>query len=317
MPNPKEISGVPLPADDLTAGTVSVRVIRGSFANNLPGQKVEFTIDGAKRTVATDASGRAEVGGLKPGARVRAETVVDGERLMSQDVTIGRTGIRIVLVATDPEAAGRAAEDRALAAGPAVRGMVVLGGESRVIAEMSDDRLRIFYVLEIVNPARTPVDTGGPLIFDLPREARGAAVLEGSSKQATANGPRVTVTSPFAPGVTRVEIAYELPYDGPTAKLTQRWPATLDEVTVIVPQVGSLDVESRQTPSKRSVTEQGQVIIIGSGPAIPAGQALELAITGLPHHARWPRRLAVGLAGAIVAAGIWAAVFAGPRRKAA
>ena len=50
----------------------------------------------------------------------------------------------------------------------------------------------------------TPVDIGGPLILDLPREARGASLLEGSSPQATVNGARVTVTGPFAPGMTTV-----------------------------------------------------------------------------------------------------------------
>ena len=61
MPNPKEISGVPLPATDLPAGSVSVRVIRGGFDKNVPDQPVEFTIDGVKRVVKTDAQGRAEV----------------------------------------------------------------------------------------------------------------------------------------------------------------------------------------------------------------------------------------------------------------
>src|SRR5262245_29822140 len=72
MPNPKEISGQPLPSNDLPAGTISVRVIRGSFANNLPNQKVDVAVDGKVRTLTTDAEGRVQVSGLAPGTRVKA-----------------------------------------------------------------------------------------------------------------------------------------------------------------------------------------------------------------------------------------------------
>ena len=51
--------------------------------------------------------------------------------------------------------------------------------------EFRDDALQVFYVLDIVNNARTRVDIGGPLIIDLPTGAGGAAVLEGSSPSAT------------------------------------------------------------------------------------------------------------------------------------
>ena len=152
-----------------------------------------------------------------------------------------------MLVATDPEAVKRAAEDKALAAAAAVKGIVVLGPESRVIAEMPDDRLNIYYILEIVNSARTPVDIGGPLIFDLPREARSATVIEGSSPQATANGPRITVTGPFAPGVTSVQAAYDLPYSGGTARFEQRWPIALPQLTILVQQIGGLTLQIAAT----------------------------------------------------------------------
>ena len=69
MPNPKEISGVPLPAPDVPAGTVSVRVVRGSFDEQSDESAVEFTVDGKTQTPKTDENGRAQVAGLKPGAR--------------------------------------------------------------------------------------------------------------------------------------------------------------------------------------------------------------------------------------------------------
>ena len=144
MPDPKQISGVPLPAQDVATGTVSVRVIRGSFANNVAGQPVEFTVDGKTRTIKTDENGRAMVSGLATGAQLKAATVLDGKRIESQDITIANAGLRVVLVGLDPEAEKRAAQDARLAAGPATRGLVVLGPESRIITQLTEDRLDVF-----------------------------------------------------------------------------------------------------------------------------------------------------------------------------
>jgi hypothetical protein len=56
---------------------------------------------------------------------------------------------------------------------------------------------------------------------------------------------------------------------------------------------------------------------MGLLPALPAGQTLTLDITGLPHHAAWPRNVALGMAGTIMAIGLWAAFAPGSRRRAA
>src|SRR5688500_18258529 len=85
MPDPKDIAGVPLPVGDVAPGTVTVRVVKGSLANNLAGETVELVVDGAPRRQTTAESGRAEFSGLKPGARVKATAVVAGERLESQE----------------------------------------------------------------------------------------------------------------------------------------------------------------------------------------------------------------------------------------
>ncbi len=313
-PDPKAMSGSVLAVSDLPAGTVTVRVVRGSFDQNMAGQRVEFTIDTVRRVETTDASGRATVSGLPRGARVTAVAVVGQERLVSQEAVVGPTGLRIILVATDPAAAARADEDRALAAAPPVRGMVVLGGDSRVVVDFATDKLQVFYLLDVVNSARSPVDIGGPLIFDLPRTARGTAVMQGSSPQATANGARITVTGPFAPGTTPVRIAYELPHGGANVRLEQRWPAALQETTVIVARVGNMDASSPQFASTRTRTEDDQTFILGLGAGIAAGQSLAVDITGLPHHPRWPRYTALALAAAIMAVGIWAAATPSRRR---
>ena len=315
MPDLKLVSGQPLPSADLPAGSLSVRVIRGNLANNIPNQKVEFTVNGTTQTRTTDANGRAELSGLTAGARVKAVTTVDGERLESQVISIGASGIRVMLVATDPEAAKRAAEDQQLAKGPAQKGTVVFGPESRVLFEMREDRLTGYYLFDIQNSSRTPVDIGGPLMLDLPREARGASALEGSTKQATISGSHVVVLGPFAPGTTSLQVAFELPYRGGTVRVEQRMPAALSQAIVIVEQLGGLDVQSTQLTQKREVTDQGSRIIAATGPAIPAGQTLSFDISGLPHHPAWPHQLALTLAGVIVAAGIAGAIKGRPRGR--
>src|SRR5205085_66014 len=70
MPDPKQISGVPLPVPDMPVGTATARVIRGQLTNPLSDQTVELTGAGEPRTAKTDASGRATFSGLPSGSRV-------------------------------------------------------------------------------------------------------------------------------------------------------------------------------------------------------------------------------------------------------
>jgi hypothetical protein len=305
-----QVSGQPLPSPDLPAGTVSVRVIRGSVTNNVTGQAVDVTVDGKTQRVTTDASGRAMISGLRQGAQVQAVTVVDGQRIASKEFAVGSIGIRVMLVA----AGGGAAAGPSPSA-PAVPGAIAFGPESRIVAEMAEDRLTVYYLMDVVNASAAPVDPGGPVVVELPREARGAFLLQDSSKQATVSGARVVVTGPFAPGTTAVRAGFEMPTTGGTAHLVSKVPAPLPQLIVIVQQIGGLDLESTQLSGKREVTDQGERILVGMGPAIAAGQSIDVAITGLPHHASWPRYLALTLAGAFMTAGIWAGFAAGPRRR--
>ena len=73
MPDPSQMSGVPLPSPELSTGTMTVRVVRGSLSNNLPGQRVELSVQGQSnpRIETTDELARitAEVF-AEEGARV-------------------------------------------------------------------------------------------------------------------------------------------------------------------------------------------------------------------------------------------------------
>ena len=60
MPDPKQMSGIPRPVDDLPNGAVSVRLIRGELSNNIADHPVELHVGSKVPTVKTDESGRAQ-----------------------------------------------------------------------------------------------------------------------------------------------------------------------------------------------------------------------------------------------------------------
>jgi hypothetical protein len=307
MPDPKQMSGVPLPTTDIPAGTVTVRVVRGSLSNLVTNQPVELTGDISK-TASTNDAGRAEFAGLKPGSRVKAVTVVDGERLESQEFTLPpQAGIRVMLVATDPGAAARAEQDKQLAQGPARKGIVVLGEQSRFVFEPADEGLTVFNIYQIQNTARTPVEPAVPIIFQLPAGATGAALLEGSSPQATVAGDRVNVNGPFAPGMTLVQFAYTMPYSGGSLTISQRLPAALAQVSVVAQKVGELTLSSPQVAQQRDMSAEGQTYILGQGPPLAAGSDITFTFAGLPHAPTWPRNVAVTIACLILLVGAYAA----------
>lgn len=308
MPDPRQMSGVPLPTSDVPAGTVTVRVVRGTLSNLVVGQSVELAGD-VTATAKTNDAGRAEFTGLKPGARVKAVAVVDGERLESQEFTLpAQSGVRLMLVATDPGATQRAEEDQKLAQEPARTGIVILGDQSRFVIELGEDGLTVFNIYQIVNTARTPVQPAVPIVFQAPEGAQRTSLLEGSSPQAVAAGDRVTVNGPFPPGMTLVQFAYTVPFARDTRTITQRIPAALAQLAVVVQKAGEMRLSSPQVSQQRDVTAEGQTYILGQGPPLPAGSDVTFTLSGLPHAPTWPRNVAVSLAIIVLLAGGYGAV---------
>jgi hypothetical protein len=309
MPDPKQISGVPLPVADLPVGTATARVIRGQLTNPIEGQTVELTGAGATKRQTTDASGRATFSSLTPGTRVKMSVTVGNEKIESQEFDIPpQGGTRVMLVATDAATEGRAAEDKKLAEEAPVKGAVVLGDQSRFVVEVGDDTLNVFNLMQIVNTARRRVDTGGPLVFELPKEAVGAGLMEGSTPNAVAAGNKVTVNGPFQPGVTNLQFGYSLPLGRETVTIDQRMPAQLTQVTVIAQKSPGMGLSSPQLKEHRDMQAEGQDYIVGQGGGVRAGELVSISLSGLPHHPTWPRNIALTLAVVILGAGAWGAV---------
>jgi hypothetical protein len=313
MPDLSQMSGVPLPTGDLPAGTVSVRVVRGELSNNVANQLVELHAASSVLQLTTDAEGRAQFTGVVAGTSVHALTTVDGQRLESREFTMPPDGgVRLVLVAAAPggapatappseEAAMPAPAQPALAVAP---GTVAFAGQSRVVAELNDDALDVYYLLDVVNPAASPVTTE-PLVFDAPKGATGTTVLESSSPQAKADGKRVIIEGPFAPGVTTVQFAYQLPVSSARLHFSQRFPAAFAPATVVVQKWGEMHFTSPQVGNHREMLNNGRPYIVAGGPGLRPGETLDLEVTGLPYHSPWPRYLALALAALAIGAGVW------------
>jgi hypothetical protein len=212
-----------------------------------------------------------------------------------------------MLVATDPETEKRAADDRKLAGGPAVAGSVVLGEESRFVLEVNDDAISVFNILQILNTAKTPVDPGAPLVFDLPRTAVGAGMMQGSTPNAVAAGNRVTVTGPFPPGNTMVQFAYSMPLGDETITIDQKMPVAMTGMSVVAQKLGNMQFASPQVTQKREMTGEGGSYVVGQGGAVKAGDTVTIVLSGLPSRPAWPRNVTLLIAAIIIGTGIWSA----------
>ena len=100
-----------------------------------------------------------------------------------------------------------------------------------------------------------------------------------------------------------VQFAYTLPYASDSVTVRQVMPTQLTQVTVIVQKVGNMQVASPQVTQRADREAGGQAYILGQGPAVAAGNAVEFTFSGLPNAPRWPRNLALFLAVAILLGG--------------
>ncbi|MCY3844532.1 MAG: hypothetical protein OXH69_13440 [Acidobacteria bacterium] len=305
QPDPRQMSGIPLPDPSLPAGTVSVRVIRGQMTNNVPGQPVELRIGDAVEVVATDADGRATFVALTPGATATAATDLDGVRLESQPFAVpAGGGTRLLLVGSsgggaDPSAAVEA-------------GDVTFGPDSRLAVELGEESLTVFYYLDVLNAGGAPVDPGEPIRLTLPAGAQGATALGESAPSTRIEGAIVSLPGPFRPGVTPLRVAFALPYSGDRQALAQPLPVDLEGLLLVVEKRDEMNVASDQISRRADMgpdTIGGDTTyIFGAGPRVPAGTPVAFEISGLPHHSRTPSTLALILAGVMLFAGVWGAV---------
>ena len=299
MPDPKQMSGIPRPVDR-PARTAPCRCasIRGELSNNIPDQPVELLVDGKAQTVKTDDERPRRVQSrCRRAPRVKAVTVVDGERLESQEFpSPAQGGIRLMLVATDKakEAAGRRGGQRA-GRRPA---QVVLGGESRIVIEPGDE------ALDGLLPARHHqhrARAGEPADAVRVRDAAGALSGTAVMRRIVAAGERsparrVTVAGPFPPGSTFVQVGYSAAGHRRRRSTSPRRFRRRSSSSRVDRQEGRRHAARRRRRStgSRRCRRRRQLYIAAAGGAVPAGQPLRLTLVG---PAASQRDAALGRAG--------------------
>jgi hypothetical protein len=311
MPNAKQMSGIPMPMNDVPAGSVMVRVVRDEMSNTLPNITVQIEVDGRVLTAKTDAEGLAKFPGLAVGASVHATATVGTEKLDSQPFTVPPgQGVRLLLVT----GAGAGGADAPLLPAPPVAGAgpISFGGQSRIQIEMNDDAVEVFYILEVVNRTAGPINTPAEIVFQLPEGATQGSTLEGSSTQAQVRGNTVSISGPFAPGTTPVQLAFTLPPAGSGRSIRQSFPVPVDQVQVLVARTGDLQISSPQFSNNGNTGNGAGAFLIGNGPGVAAGTEITLALSGLPTRPTAWRRVAIGLVVIILLVGTWATFSARP-----
>ena len=96
-------AGMALHDGTLPPGTLTARIVQGSFSGNVPGVRVTLEATGrASKEATTGADGRAQFAHLTVGTTVRVTATVDGERLESESIVLpAESGVRVLLVAGD------------------------------------------------------------------------------------------------------------------------------------------------------------------------------------------------------------------------
>ena len=307
QPNPLQMSGIPRPDPNLADEAITVRVIRGSFANNVTGHIVELQAGDAVLTTETDGEGRATFTSPSPGAAVSVATTLDGVRLVSESFAApGQGGVAVLLVGAG---VGGDAAPVAPPRPPGTPGQVTFAQDSRILIELGEENIEVYYWLDVLNVEDSPVEPQTPFEFFLPAGAQGATILQGSSPRTLIDGPRVWVSGSFAPGVTPVLVAYILPYSGGRLSFSQSFPATFAQLLVFTQKWGAIDVASTLIERRGEMgagETGGAPMLWGAGGVVPAGRVVTLEVNGLPHHSGWPRIVALSLAGLIFGVSGWA-----------
>ncbi len=99
-------AGMPLGDGTLPPGVLTVRVVRGSFDDDLVGQAVEMAVTGGRIDSAlTGDDGRAQFAHLPVGGEIRVSATIAGVRLESESFTMpADSGVRVLLVAGEGSA---------------------------------------------------------------------------------------------------------------------------------------------------------------------------------------------------------------------
>ena len=296
MPDPKQMSGIPRPVDDLPNGAVSVRadsrraveqhrrITRSSCTSAAKSRTVED-----RRERARAVRRRCPPGATREGGG-RSSTASGSSRRSSRRRRRAASGCCWSRPTRRKERAAAAAS------APAVTGH---GRHRR--ADRASSSSRGEETVERLLPARhrrttraAPVNPPTPFVFDMPAGAHGHAASWRARRRRrrVERHARASCRAVSAGQHASCRSARELPASGGASTSTQRFPRRFEQLAVIVKKVG--DTTLRVAAARRAAGDAGataRLYIAGAGGAGRRGPAARAArSTGLPHHSPTPRR---------------------------
>lgn len=224
-------------------------------------------------------------------------------------MTAGLAALLLLIPAQQPQAQPQgAASQPAAAAQPGVPGTAAdVYAELTLIYEMSEKALRVqeSWTLRNMSGKQVPaqaltIPMSGIRKLRLDETATGFTAAEDNSK--------ITASKAMGQEDRTVAGTYELPTSGSTLVIRRKLPFNMARARVIFEEVPGLNLSSNVTFTKRIRDLNGVKFAIWDFPGMPAGQELELRVTGLPSRQEWPRATAVLVSILILAWMIWALV---------
>ena len=299
QPDPSQMSGLPLPDGELPDGTISVRVIRGQLTNNVQ----DHPVDLHQGDIVTDRHHRCQRPGDVSHAESRCRGICgDRARRPAYPVPAVR-GTRARWCA--PHARGRGRSDGACATG----GAGIRDIWERIVDPDRAGRGNRRGLLPARRAQYGPGAgrAGGADCLRTCRRGRSRPPCCRDRRPGRSRRDRASsCPDRFPPGVTPLRVGYVLPYTSGSLVVSQRFPANLEALVMMVEKWGAMDVASKQISRRGdlSVAESGGTpYLLAGGPLIPAGEPLAFELTGLPHHNRMPTNLALVIAVGMLAIG--------------
>ena len=302
MPDPSAMSGIPLPSQDLPAGTIVVRIAKGSLAETLPGAEVTILAGGKRFTAKADAQGRARIEGVPPDV----EAVASAAGTSTPAFTVpADAGARMLLFvpgpggASAPEAMppGHGAMPPAHGAGmePVVGGEVVMASNTHIVAEIEDDKLEVFQALHLVNEG-PPRPAGSGIVIPLPKGATDVSIAPELEGRLRPEDGAVVWTAPLPTGPQELNLSFRMPIDGGEVVLRQPTRQPWRGFSIVAREIEGMTLEGPGLGPLEQRSLESQRFVVARGGEIPSGGALELRFRGLPSVDSTGRNVAAGLA---------------------
>ncbi len=250
----------------------------------------------SERKAVTDGKGEARFTGLdaKPTSGYIAEALVDGVAMGSKPFSLQENvGARVTL---DVRPVSRDVSK------------LRIGEGSHFIFQVSDDAVEVIELWNLENPEASAIDPGpNGLHLPLPDRAVSAQSPPSNPPSVSVAGHEVVWRGPIAPGVTQVQVAFLLAYEGSSLDFVQRTPLPFASVGAVTEKIDGMSVQGSGLESEDREF-QGRKLVLYRGPGTSAGGTIEMHLLGLPHNDPSWRYLASAVALALlVGFGVYAA----------